>query len=216
MRYFHDRCGGAVGGQGWASPVPCHCRQEWHHPSVRPSHRPGPLPNRAWLRLGRALPSADSCAHLTARETRVTKIRLAFLLDEFSTRSRLPVRSEKRGSPAEAAAAGPGRKRRWGRSRSSYFSCSQISADLAVSHLYTSPNDLVYLLGGFFSWCETTWTFKKMWVLTPEFLQRLCWARAGVTPLGLGWLSHVGSCANWCQTDLWKFYGKPQFWSTFS
>lgn len=38
--------------------------------------------------------------------------------------------------PSSSRGLTPGRGRRWGRIRSSYFSCSQLATDLAVSRLY--------------------------------------------------------------------------------
>lgn len=122
-------------GFSWRSGLsqPHHCHQEWHHapcPSFPPplsSPKPrftqtGAHPPLCWLLGLSGCPGSWNDWNP-----------FAFLRGEFSARSQLLVCSEKRWSPA---AAGPSHLGRWGRIWPSYFSCSQLATDLAVSRLY--------------------------------------------------------------------------------
>lgn len=121
--------------EGRPSPVPCHCHQEWHHlpcPSLPP---PFSSPKPHFTQAG-THPPLCWLLHLSGcRETGMTESLCLFAVWVLCVEPAPGVLREAL-KPSSSRALMPGRRRRWGRIRSSYFSPSQLATDLAVTLLY--------------------------------------------------------------------------------
>lgn len=163
MYYFHDWSRGVVGGQGWASSFSCPCCQEWLNLPVPPPHLPCPPQTMSYSGLDAPSPPLMPVLICLHRKLEWLKYDcflcwVSFVCWASSWCAQRIVEDQTRWQQQGPT---PGRRRRrWGRSQSSYFWCSLLSTHLAVSHHCPLWNDLVCLsirlFVYLFSWCETT------------------------------------------------------------